>query len=222
MRLANRREGHGAPSGMDTTPSQHWNRVYSSKTDDLLSWHQAFPETSLQLLRHAQLGPDPRIIDVGAGSSRLVDGLLDQGISRVTLLDLSAAALARTRSRLGHDAEAVDFRVGDVRTFRPQETWDAWHDRAVFHFMVTPGDRVAYVAALKQALRPNGHVVLGTFAADGPHGCSGLPVMRFSPEALSLVLGPEFRAVETERDLHVTPAGKLQPFTFVRFVRQAP
>jgi SAM-dependent methyltransferase len=204
---------------MDTTPAQHWNRVYATKADDLLSWHQAFPEVSLQLLRHAGLEHDARIVDVGAGSSRVVDGLLDQGFSRLTLLDLSEAALERPRGRLGREAESVRFEVRDVRTFRPLETYDAWHDRAVFHFMVTAEDRAAYLESLRHAVRPGGQVVLGTFAADGPHRCSGLPVMRYSPEALGDVLGPEFRAEETARDLHVTPAGRIQPFTFVRFVR---
>ncbi|MEN9797792.1 MAG: hypothetical protein RL653_1488 [Pseudomonadota bacterium] len=204
---------------MDTTPAQHWNRVYATKADDLLSWTQAFPEVSLQLLRHAGLERDARIVDVGAGSSRVVDGLLDQGFSRLTLLDLSGAALERTRSRLGREGASVRFEVGDVRTFRPRETYDAWHDRAVFHFMVTVEDRGAYLESLRHAVRPGGQVVLGTFAEDGPQRCSGLPVFRYTPAALADALGPEFRAVETARDLHVTPAGRIQPFTFVRFVR---
>ena len=204
---------------MDPAPAQHWNRVYVTKSDDLLSWHQAFPEVSLQLLRHAGMEKDAGIVDVGAGGSRLVDGLVDQGFSRLTLLDTSEAALARTKERLGRDAKGIRFQVGDVRAFRPPETYDAWHDRAVFHFLVGAEEREVYVASLKRAVRAGGHVVMGTFAEDGPQRCSGLPVMRYSPQALAAALGPEFRAVESTRDLHVTPGGNIQPFTFVRFVR---
>lgn len=204
---------------MDVATALHWNRVYATKADDLLSWHQAFPEVSLQLIRRAGMDGDARIVDVGAGSSRLVDGLLDQGFTRLTLLDVAEAALERTRDRLGREAESVRFHVGDVRTFRPLETYDAWHDRAVFHFMYTAEDRAAYLESLRHALHPGGQVVLGTFAEDGPLKCSGLPVMRYSPRALAEALGPEFRAVETERELHVKPSGRIQPFTFVRFIR---
>lgn len=199
--------------------AEHWNGVYLQKRDDETSWFQAFPETSLQLLSHARLAAGAQVIDVGAGRSRLVEGLIDRGMEHVTLLDLSGQALASTRERLGERGHSVAFIAGDVTAFTPSRAYDAWHDRAVFHFLVSPEDRARYVAVLEKALRPGGHVVLGTFALDGPAKCSGLPVARYDARGLAEALGLGFALEESTRDLHVTPSGKLQPFTFARFVK---
>jgi SAM-dependent methyltransferase len=204
---------------MSASNAGHWDGVYLRKRDDETSWFQSFPEVSLQLLAHARLQPEARIIDVGAGRSRLVEGLLDRGHAHVTLLELSGEALARTRERLGERAESVQFVTGDVTAFHPPRLYDAWHDRAVFHFLVSPEDRARYVAVLERAVKPGGQVVMGTFALDGPAKCSGLPVARYDGRGLSEVLGPAFALEESVRDLHVTPSGKLQAFTFARFVR---
>jgi SAM-dependent methyltransferase len=197
----------------------HWERVYGEMGEREVSWFQERPEASLQLIARCGLGPEARIVDVGGGASRLVDGLLEAGYGRVAVLDLAEVALARARERLGARAGAVSWIAADVTRWAPAEPFDLWHDRAVFHFLVEPEQRAAYRATLLRALRPGGHAVIATFAADGPERCSGLPVARWEPEALAAELSPELRLVESVREEHRTPGGKAQRFQFSRLVR---
>ena len=198
----------------------HWQGVYEQKAEEEVSWFQARPDISLALIMRTGAGRDARIVDLGGGASRLVDALLDSGVSRMTVVDIAAAALERARNRLGPRASAVTWVTSDVAHWKPDSTFDVWHDRAVFHFMVRDEDRKAYLATLRSALRPGGHAIIGTFASDGPERCSGLPVRRYEPEALAAELGTGFRLVDSVRDEHVTPGGKVQRFQFSRFVRE--
>ncbi len=197
---------------------EHWQDVYAHKRDDEVSWYQARPHTSLDLLARTGAGRGAHIVDVGGGSSRLVDALLDLGY-RVTVLDVAPAALERAQARLGERARDVAWVAADVRTWAPDGLYDVWHDRAAFHFMARPVDREAYCAVLLRALRSGGHAIVGTFASDGPERCSGLEVTRWEPDALAAELGPSLRLVESVREDHVTPAGKVQRFQFSRLVR---
>jgi SAM-dependent methyltransferase len=206
-------------AGPASPQREHWEGVYAGKAEDEVSWYQARPGVSLQLVTRAAAEAGGRIVDVGGGASRLVDALLDRGLEHLTVLDLAAGALEKARQRLGARASAVTWVVGDVTTWDPGTSFDVWHDRAVFHFMVSPEDREAYRAVLRRALRAGGQAVVGTFAPDGPERCSGLPVARYDPERLAAELGPDFRLVETLREDHVTPAGKVQAFQFSRLVR---
>jgi SAM-dependent methyltransferase len=167
----------------------------------------------------AGLGPDAAIVDVGGGASRLVDDLLARGFHDLEVLDLSAEALAVAQRRLGRRAAQVRWTVADVTRFEPTRSYDLWHDRAVFHFLVRPEARAAYVRAMTRAVRPGGQAIVATFAPDGPERCSGLPVVRYDEGALVDALGPAFRRVEHLRHEHGTPAGRVQPFTFVRLQR---
>ena len=162
----------------------HWNRVYTTRAVDAVSWYQAQPKVSLELIAAADLPVDAPIIDVGGGASVLVDCLLAQGRSALSVLDVSAAALANSRARLGANAAKVQWIEADVREFEPSQRYALWHDRAVFHFLTEPGDRERYRAQLSSAVGSGGHVVIGTFAADGPTKCSGLPVQRYDAAAL--------------------------------------
>jgi SAM-dependent methyltransferase len=146
--------------------------------------------------------------------------LLERGYTHVTVVDLSGRALDEVRTRLGPRASEVGLRQGDARTLRLTHPVDLWHDRAVFHFLTAEKDRVAYLESLRQALRPGGHVVLATFALDGPERCSGLPVQRYSPETLGQALGGDYRLVRSLERVHVTPARKEQRFTFAAFRRE--
>ncbi|WP_346656760.1 class I SAM-dependent methyltransferase [Bradyrhizobium sp. NBAIM14] len=172
------------------------------------------------MIRAAGSDRDTTIIDVGGGASRLVDALLQDGYRDIAVLDLSANALAAAKKRIGPAASTVDWIVADATTWRPTRTYDVWHDRAAFHFLTDPRDRVAYVERLRSAVRPGGHVIIGTFAPDGPEKCSGLPVQRHDSASLAAELGPEFKLVETRSETHHTPRHSTQAFQFSRFRRQ--
>lgn len=197
----------------------HWQRVYQTKAEDEVSWFQARPGMSLELIVAAGFPLEASIIDIGGGESRLVDALLEQGHSDITVLDLSSAALEVTRKRLGKRADDVKWIVGDATSWSPPASYDIWHDRAAFHFLTEAAERTAYMDRLRGALRPGGQVIIGTFAPHGPEKCSGLPVMRHDADTLATELGPEFVLEETRRHGHETPGGNIQHFQFSRFRR---
>ncbi len=198
-----------------TETQSHWNRVYTTKAVDAVSWYQAQPKISLELIAAAGLPADAPIIDVGGGASVLVDCLLAQGRTALNVLDISAAALANARARLGADASKVRWIEADVREFAPSQRCALWHDRAVFHFLTDPADRAAYMATLRRSLNPRGHVVIATFALDGPARCSGLDVAHYDAASLHAQFGDEFEMLESRREPHLTPAGAEQRFTWL-------
>lgn len=205
---------------MNDDPKSHWEEVYAEKSDVEVSWHQNIPTVSLDLADAAGIDASSVVIDVGGGTSRFVDCLLDRGVEDVTVLDVSEPALAAARARLGARGGDVRWIVADVTVWPPDRRFDLWHDRAVFHFMTDPADRDAYVERLNKTLRPNGQAIISTFALDGPERCSGLPVARYSPETLAETLGPRFDLVTDRRHRHVTPWGTEQSFQFSLFRRR--
>jgi SAM-dependent methyltransferase len=207
------------PPMIETDRQMHWQNVYASKSENEVSWFQENPAPSLDLVAAAGISGEAAIVDIGGGASRLVDNLLDQGFRRLTVLDLSANALAGAKKRLGHRAEGIEWIAADVTSWEPSATYDLWHDRAAFHFLTEPADRDAYLVRLNKALRPGGHAIIATFALDGPERCSGLPIVRYEPEGLARTIGHGFRLVESRRHDHVTPGGNMQRFQFSRFLR---
>jgi len=194
---------------------QHWEQVYVTKASDSVSWFQEHADQSLRFIHNTGLGTNAAIIDVGGGASNLVDDLVAEGCTDLTVLDLSSAALAVAKQRLGKQADAVHWMEGDItRAEFPEHRFDIWHDRAVFHFLTDPADRHAYVERVMQAVRPGGHVIVATFAADGPEKCSGLPVMRYQPEGLHAEFGDAFLLVAHEKEVHHTPFGTDQQFVY--------
>ncbi|MBK6323252.1 MAG: class I SAM-dependent methyltransferase [Burkholderiales bacterium] len=193
----------------------HWEKVYTTKEADNVSWFQAHAELSMRLIRESCPRRDAAIIDVGGGASTLVDELLDDGYPNVTVLDLSSAALAESRRRLGVRGETVRWMEADITCaeFEPH-SFDLWHDRAVFHFLTTKKDRIAYVRQVLQAVKPGGHVIMATFGSDGPTQCSGLPVMRYAPDELHAEFGDAFTLLAHEEQLHHTPFGTDQQFVY--------
>ncbi|MBK7313780.1 class I SAM-dependent methyltransferase [Candidatus Aalborgicola defluviihabitans] len=193
----------------------HWEKVYTTKAADNVSWFQAHAELSMRLIRESCPRRDAAIIDVGGGASTLVDELLDDGYPNVTVLDLSSAALAESRRRLGVRGETVRWMEADITCaeFEPH-SFDLWHDRAVFHFLTTKKDRIAYVRQVLQAVKPGGHVIMATFGSDGPTQCSGLPVMRYAPDELHAEFGDAFTLLAHEEQLHHTPFGTDQQFVY--------
>lgn len=196
---------------------EHWNQVYQTKSPDDVSWYQRRPELSLSLIAASGTHKDSGIIDVGGGASTLVDCLLDGDYSRLAVLDLSASALAHARARLGQRAAKVEWFESDAIAFQPPHRFGLWHDRAVFHFLTAPDERHGYVATLRRTLQPGGHVIIATFALDGPPKCSGLDVVRYGEQSIAAELGPQFALREVCRETHVTPSGSEQRFIYFRF-----
>jgi len=195
----------------------HWDNVYATKSENEVSWFEESPAISLDLIRATGMAPYASVIDVGGGASRLVDALLDDGFEAVTVLDVSEAALEAARARLGERAAKVHWVNADVTAWRPTAQFDVWHDRAAFHFLTESRDRAAYAVRVAIAVRPRGHVIIGTFAPDGPERCSGLPVERHDAASLTATLGRLFELIETRPYEHHTPAGAIQRFQFSRF-----
>jgi len=193
----------------------HWEGIYETRSPESVSWFQPAPVRSLAMIRAAAADLTTPVIDVGGGASVLVDELLKAGYLDLTVLDLAPAALEAARARLGAAAAKVRWVEGDIRTAPLSAShYGVWHDRAVFHFLTEAADRAAYVAQVERTVRPGGHVIIATFAEDGPARCSGLPVVRYSPAALHRVLGPRFELLASEREEHTTPAGGRQAFIY--------
>lgn len=199
---------------------QHWETVYTTKATDAVSWFQPQAETSLKLIQATGTAPTDAVIDVGGGASTLVDGLLANGFANVSVLDLSGAALAASRARLGEQEAAVQWLEADItQAALPAQRYAVWHDRAVFHFLVEAADRAAYRNLLLNALQPNGQVIIATFAENGPTQCSGLPIRRYSAEELHAELGESFELVDSYTEEHRTPSGAIQQFVYVHLRR---
>lgn len=197
---------------------QHWNSIYQTKSDTDVSWFENEPRISLELIK-AVSPKQGSVIDVGGGASRLVDALLAAGFGAVTVLDISTTALERAKTRLGDQADRASWVVADI-TQRPNlGQFELWHDRAVFHFLTDPEDRRKYVESASQTVRVGGHLIIGTFALDGPEKCSGLEICQYDSARLCNELRPWFQLLQERRHVHVTPAGKEQQFIFCVFQR---
>lgn len=198
----------------------HWENVYKDKSPQEVSWYVTEPLLSMQMIHNSLLELDAPIIDVGGGASVLVDHLLLEGYSRVSVLDISANALACARKRLGGRADSVEWYEDDVTCFNPPHQYSLWHDRAVFHFLTDEADRQSYVEVLRRALESCGHVIIAAFAIGGPTQCSGLDIVQYDAEKLQAELGEAFELVEEGSELHITPANKEQEFAYFRFVKK--
>lgn len=194
---------------------EHWEKVYQTKQPDAVSWFQEHATRSLEIIHSIGASSDSNIIDVGGGASTLVDDLLHDGFKHVSVLDLSSGALEVARKRLGACGDSVSWIAGDIREVNlPEGTYDIWHDRAVFHFLTDPADRAAYVKQVMKSVKPGGHVIVATFAPDGPEQCSGLPVARYAPDQLHGEFGPSFQLLEHASEEHKTPWGSVQHFVY--------
>ena len=200
---------------------QHWDSIYNTKSEQRVSWFEALPLVSLRMMESAGLTSETCVIDVGGGDSRLIDQLVARGLDCLAVLDVSATALARARSRLGHAASVPTWLEADVTGEWSLKPMDIWHDRAVFHFLLSADDRDRYRSRLLGTLKQGGSAIVATFALDGPDTCSGLSVRRYGPETLAVELGPELRLIESVPHVHTTPWGASQPFMYCRFQRLA-
>jgi len=199
----------------------HWDNIYERTSPLEVSWFQSVPALSLRLIQAAAPGKDEPLVDVGGGASVLVDCLLREGYRRLAVLDISARALALARARLGDAASQVEWFEADVTDFTPPHPFRLWHDRAVFHFLTDPADRRGYMETLNRAVPPGGHVIIAAFAVGGPTRCSGLEIVQYDAARLGAELGPGFRLLEEAGELHRTPGGQEQKFSYFRYQREA-
>ena len=197
----------------------HWERVYTDRSPLEVSWYQQEPRLSLELIRESGVPGDARLIDVGGGASVLVDRLLEEGYRHLAVLDISAAALEHAQRRLGERASAVEWIQADVTHYFARGPFDLWHDRAALHFLVDAEDQRKYAAALRHALASRGHVIVATFAVGGPQRCSGLDIVQYDAKRLARLLGEGFRLVAERPQIHLTPTGTEQRFTYFHFAR---
>jgi 2-polyprenyl-3-methyl-5-hydroxy-6-metoxy-1,4-benzoquinol methylase len=194
---------------------EHWERIYTSKAPEAVSWYRPHLETSLALIERAAGSPSAAIIDVGGGESTLVDDLLDRGYENITVLDVSQVAIEVTKNRLGLAADRVRWIAADItKALLEPSGYDVWHDRAVFHFLTAVEQRIAYVRNVVNAVRPGGHVIVSTFGPEGPTKCSGLEIVRYDAESLHNEFGAHFRLVESSKEMHHTPFGTTQQFLY--------
>ncbi len=201
---------------------EHWGKVYSSKAPEAVGWFQERAQLSLDLIKATGFGTDAAIIDVGGGASRLVDDLVARGYVDLTVLDLSAAALNAARQRLGEQQKMVRWIEADITEVElPAQHYDIWHDRAVFHFLTAAEQRAAYVRAVLRSVKPGGHVIVATFAEDGPEQCSGLLVVRYRPDELHNEFGEAFTLLKHQKEVHRTPFGTEQQFVYCCLRRAA-
>lgn len=214
---AARIRSHAGDTGTVSQP--HWVKVWGDRSADEVSWFQIEPTLSMELVRRVT-DTASSVIDVGGGASTLVDHLLADGYSDISVLDLAADALAQSRERLGPDSGTVVWMVGDITTYDFGRQYDVWHDRAVLHFLTNTDDRSRYADNVRRTVAPGGHAILATFAPTGPDQCSGLPVQRYDADAMTDLLGPDLEAVDFVEETHVTPAGSEQDFLYGVFRRR--
>jgi 2-polyprenyl-3-methyl-5-hydroxy-6-metoxy-1,4-benzoquinol methylase len=205
---------------METGIKNHWEKVFTTKAYNEVSWFQEYPKTSVEFLELFNLPLDANIIDIGAGDSRFVDVLLEKGYRNIWVLDISGAALERAKSRLGDKAFQVNWVVSNVLDFKPTVKFDFWHDRAAFHFLTSDEKINRYVALTAESISPNGFLVLGTFSESGPTKCSGLEIKQYTETSMSDKFNENFDRVRCVREEHATPFNTMQSFQFCSFRRK--
>lgn len=209
-------------AAMTTTTTQrkdHWEKIYSSKTPTEVSWTQETPTTSLDFIHSFRLNKAASIIDIGAGESKLVDRLLDEGFTDITVLDISETAIEKTKQRLGEKGNKINWVVSDVTEFQPAKKFDVWHDRATFHFLTTTEQINKYLSRAMESVKDKGFLTIGTFSENGPTKCSGLEIKQYSEITLQQQLRRGFEKIKCVIEDHLTPFNTLQNFLFCSFRR---
>lgn len=198
---------------------EHWQNIYQGKPATDVSWYQEEPRLSMAFVQRSGIKHDDAIIDVGGGASVLVDFLINKGFTNLSVLDISVNALESAQQRLGQQAKDINWIETDITDFSPPQSYALWHDRAVFHFLVDASDRKKYVSVLRQSLIAGGHVIIAAFDIGGPDKCSGLDIVQYDAVKLQAELGGDFKLLEQESELHITPANNEQKFMYFHFVR---
>ena len=203
---------------MNNTKHNHWENIYTTKSPEEVSWTQKVPETSLKLINQLNLPKDAAIIDIGGGDSNLVDFLLYEGYTNLTVLDISESALKRAQVRLGDKAKQVTWITSDITEFKPTQTYEVWHDRAAFHFLTATNEVETYLDLVNKFATKN--LIIGTFSVDGPLKCSGLPITQYNQELIEKVFSSGFTLKQSHTENHTTPFGTQQNFLFSTFIKK--
>lgn len=199
---------------------EHWENVYETKADQEVSWYQETPATSLDLIVSLNLNKDASIIDIGGGNSNLAGELLKKGYVNLSVLDISAKSLERTKSKLAQEANKIHWVVSDVLDFQPKQQYDLWHDRATFHFLTEKEDVENYVTMVGRAIKNKGHLIIATFSTSGPKKCSGLDITQYSEEKLKALFKGGFTLIKSFEEIHRTPFDTEQNFIYALFKKQ--
>ena len=200
---------------MPSIRKTHWETVYETKEPNQVSWTQEIPKISLDFINDFDLPKNAKIIDVGGGDSKLVDFLLDEGYTNITVLDISAKALDKAKTRLGKKAETVNWIVSDITEFKPNTTFDLWHDRAAFHFLTSETEKKKYLEIIERSVEE--YLIIGTFSENGPKKCSGLDIQQYTEESLGSMLNDGFQKLSCVTQDHITPFETVQNFLFCSF-----
>jgi len=203
---------------MISKTKQHWENVYKTKTPDQVSWTQEIPKTSLDFINSFQLSKEASIIDIGGGDSHLVDFLLEQGYTNITVLDISGKALERAKKRLGKKENMVTWIESNVIDFNPEKTYDIWHDRAAFHFLTSQDQISSYISLTNRHVEK--HLIIGTFSVNGPQKCSGLEINQYSKNKMSSIFNKGFEKTKCLEEIHHTPFNTTQNFIFCSFKKR--
>jgi SAM-dependent methyltransferase len=200
------------------TSKAHWDRVYSSKPAEAVSWFAPHLETSLKLIHAASTNKDAAIIDIGGGESTLVDDLFNEGYQNLSVLDISQKAIDVAKGRMGQNADRLHWYCADItQASLPEAHFDIWHDRAAFHFLTKPSDRARYVEQVKRSVKHGGYVIMATFGPEGPTQCSDLDVVRYDTQKLRDQFGNSFELLQSSTEIHQTPMGTTQQFLYCFF-----
>ncbi|MBK7426321.1 MAG: class I SAM-dependent methyltransferase [Saprospiraceae bacterium] len=204
---------------MENETQNHWEKIYSTKQPNEVSWTQEVPATSLDFIHAAHLDKQAHIIDIGGGDSKLVDYLLEEGYENISVLDISEEALRRAKKRLGDKAEKVNWIVSEITAFEPSGNYDFWHDRAAFHFLTSEPQIEKYLSIARKSIKENGTITIGTFSENGPKKCSGLDIKQYTEDTLSRELKNGFEKIKCITEDHITPFDTTQNFLFCSFKR---
>lgn len=202
---------------MSALEKEHWDNIYNSKAEHEVSWYQTYPKTSMEFVEFSHLPLSANIIDIGGGDSHFVDALLDKGYWNIWMLDISASAIERAKSRLGERASKVHWIVSDITAFEPVVQFDFWHDRAAFHFLTTEDKIHKYVSIAENSIKTGGYLIVGTFSENGPAKCSGLEIKKYSEASISASFEAEFKRIKCIQEEHITPFNTIQSFLFCSF-----
>ena len=205
---------------MNLSAQEHWDNVYTTKSENEVSWFQLYPKTSMEFVDLFNLQSDASIIDIGGGDSHFVDALLDRGFKNIWVLDISAAAIEKAKQRLGERALMVHWIVNDVTEFIPPVKFDFWHDRAAFHFLTTEEKIYKYVSIAEGGIAKKGYLILGTFSENGPKKCSGLEIKQYSEASMSARFEVAFDRIKCIQEDHTTPFNTMQNFLFCSFKKK--